>query len=308
MSKPSLRLGTRSSALARWQAQWVAGHLAALDVEVELVPIATRGDTAGRQALADIGSPGVFTKELQRALLSRQIDVAVHSLKDLPTDAVDGLVLAAIPKRESPHDVLVSHRGRLDELPGGATIGTGSLRRRAQLLHVRPDLKMCDVRGNVDTRLGKLASGQYDALVLAQAGLVRLGLEKNVTQVFEPGVMLPAIGQGALGIEARADDPATCELLERLDDSATHHAVVAERAMLAALEGGCLAPIGAWGRLGDHGKLRLDGVVVSQDGKQRLVATASGDVDHAVDLGNEVATRLLASGADELIRSARRNA
>ncbi len=187
---------------ARWQAHWVAAQLAASGVEVDLIPMTTRGD-ADRASIGNIGSPGVFTKELQRALLDGQIDLAVHSLKDLPTDVVEGLVLAAVPARESPHDVLISRRGPFDALPSGSVIGTGSLRRRAQLLHVRGDLQMRDVRGNVDTRLEKLAAGQYDALVLAEAGLKRLGMEGQITNIFQPEVLLPAVGQGALGIEAR---------------------------------------------------------------------------------------------------------
>ena len=305
MTKSPLRIGTRASALARWQAQWVARRLSALDVEVELVLITTRGDTSKHEAVANIGAPGVFTKELQRALLDDRIDVAVHSMKDLPTDAVDRIALAAVPKRESPHDVLVSRLGRLDALPQGARIGTGSLRRRAQLLHVRPDLQMCDVRGNVDTRLDKLASGQYDALVLAEAGLVRLGLQTHITQVFEPDVMLPAVAQGALAIEARVDDRGTRALLAELDDRAAHAAVLAERACLAALEGGCLAPIAAWGRLAHGGRLQLDGAVLGADGRRRIAASAAGDLDDPRTLGGHVAEQLLGAGAGELIRDAR---
>ncbi|MEX0641575.1 MAG: hydroxymethylbilane synthase, partial [Pirellulales bacterium] len=205
MTTLRLRLGTRASALARWQAEWVAAQLTSRGVEVELVPIATRGDVRNRESIENIGSPGVFTKELERALLDERIDVAVHSLKDLPTDPVAGLCLPAVPERESPRDVLISRHGLLlDRLPAAATVGTGSLRRRAQLLHARADLVMRDVRGNVDTRLKKLADGEFDALVLAHAGLVRLGLDDQITEILKPARMLPAVGQGALAIEARA--------------------------------------------------------------------------------------------------------
>ena len=195
---PTLRLGTRASALARWQAQWVESRLIALGMAVELVPITTRGDTVQRDSIAEIGSPGVFTKELQCALLDGQIDLAVHSLKDLPTDEVDGLVLGAVPEREDPRDVLVSRQGLLTELPQEAIVGTGSLRAGAPVVAHPRDLEVRGIRGNVDTRLGKLAAGEYDAIVLARAGLVRLSLQDRVTEVFAPEVMLPAVGQGAL--------------------------------------------------------------------------------------------------------------
>ena len=243
-SAPQLRLGTRSSPLARWQAEWVAARLTERGVAVELVPITTQGDVK-TQPLGQIGGQGLFTKELQRALLDGQIDLAVHSLKDLPTAPVDGLSLAAVPPRESTADVLVSNIVKqIEQLPPSARIGTGSLRRKAQLLHLRPDLQVEEIRGNVDTRLRKLDEGQYDAIVLAEAGLRRLGLAERIVQVIPRSLMLPAVGQGALGIEARADDAATCNLLAPLDDAATHQAVLAERSLLLTLRGGCLAPVG----------------------------------------------------------------
>ncbi|MEX0677696.1 MAG: hydroxymethylbilane synthase [Pirellulales bacterium] len=306
MSTLRLRLGTRASALARWQAHWVAAQLTSRGIDVELVPVTTRGDVHKRDRIENLGSPGVFTKELQRALVDRRIDLAVHSLKDLPTESVEGLCLAAVPERESPRDALVSREGlRFDQLPPGAAVGTGSLRRRAQLLYARSDLRLLDVRGNVDTRLKKLAGGGYDALVLAQAGLVRLGLEDQITEVFEPDRMLPAVGQGALAIEARAADRETCQAVAPLDHGPTRQAVVAERVLLANLRGGCLAPVGAWARLQSDGLLRLDAVVLSPDGRRRLAAFAAGPIDEAPRLGADVAARLIADGASELIAQSR---
>ena len=302
---PPLRLGTRSSALARWQAEWVAAQLVGLGHVVELVPITTRGDADQRNALFQAASPGVFTKELQRALVDEQIDLAVHSLKDLPTDPVPGLTLAVVPEREDPRDVLVSRLGPLDELPSGAQIGTGSLRRRAQLLHARGDLQMRDVRGNLDTRLAKLAAGQYDALVLAHAGLNRLGLASEITETFAPEVLMPAVGQGALGIETRSNDTATLAAVAALDDRTTHAAVVAERSLLAELRGGCLAPVGAWARLESPDVLRLDAVVLSDDGARRLAESAVGPLAEAELLGQSVARRLITAGAEGLIAAAR---
>jgi hydroxymethylbilane synthase len=300
-----LRIGTRGSVLARWQANWVADRLVERGVEVELVPIATRGDAAQHEPITAATEPGIFTKELQRALLEACIDLAVHSLKDLPTIAIDGLALAAVPAREDPRDVLVSRAGSLAELPGGAIVGTGSFRRRAQLLHARGDLVLRDIRGNVDTRLAKLAAGEYQAIVLAHAGLKRLGLEGCVTQTFEPLTMLPAAGQGALGIEARVDDQATRQCLAMLDHAATHLAVAAERSVLSALGAGCSAPVGAWAEVQGDGSLRLEAVVLSLDGTKRLAATASSPVAEAEALGARVASELLAAGAAALIEQAR---
>lgn len=300
-----MRLGTRASLLARWQAEWVAAQLRSSGCDVELVLIATRGDQQQQGPIGEIGT-GVFTKEIQRALLDGTIDMTVHSLKDLPTEPVDGLRLAAVPERESTSDALISRGGLpLAKLPQGAVVGTGSLRRRAQLWHVRPDLQMQDIRGNVDTRLRKLDEGQYDAIVLAEAGLKRLGLADRITQRLPNDVMLPAVGQGALGIETREHDSATQRALAVLDHTPTHLAVTAERSLLFTLRGGCLAPVGAWGRLTANGRLDLDAVVLSSDGRERLFSTGGAEPAAAADLGRQVAEVLRARGADKLIQGAR---
>jgi hydroxymethylbilane synthase len=299
------RIGTRSSPLARWQANWVADQLRARGHDIELVPIATAGDANQQGPIGEIGTSGVFTKELQRALLDSRIDLAVHSLKDLPTEPVSGLVLAAVPQRESTADVLVSPRyRRLGELPRAARVGTGSLRRQSQLLHARPDLAMLDIRGNVETRLRKLHEGQYDALVLAEAGLKRLGLASEVAEVLPRSLMLPAIGQGALGLEARADDAETRAAIDALDHPASHAAVIAERTLLATLRGGCLAPVGALSSV-ESGRLHLSAVVLSRDGARRVSADGSDAIAAAEALGRKVADDLLRQGAAELIASSR---
>jgi hydroxymethylbilane synthase len=300
-------LGTRGSALARWQAEWVAAELRASGVRVDLVPITTRGDAAQLDTIGQVGGTGVFTKELQRALVAGEIDLAVHSLKDLPTEEVEGLELAAVPERESVFDALVSNQSRnLEALPKGAIIGTGSTRRRAQLLHVRPDLEVRDIRGNVDTRLEKLSAGQFDAIVLAHAGMKRLGVADRATEVFAPEVMLPAVGQGALALEIRSADRTTRAAVAPLDHASSHQAVLAERSLLATVGGGCLAPVGAWARLQPDGQLRLDAVVVSVDGRRRLAASQSAAPQDALRLGSEVARRLIDDGATELIAQSRR--
>ncbi|HUY35924.1 MAG TPA: hydroxymethylbilane synthase [Pirellulales bacterium] len=300
-----LRLGTRASPLARWQAQWVAERLAERGVETTLIPITTSGDERRTGPIGAIGGQGVFTKELERSLVEGEIDLAVHSLKDLPTDAVAGLVLAAVPARGPLADVLISRNHEpFDELPRGAAVGTGSLRRRTQMWHARPDLRMEDVRGNVETRIRKLQDGLFDALVLAEAGLERLGLMGEITQRLAPSLMLPAVGQGALGLEARANDQHTLALLATLDDADTHRAVAAERAMLAALRGGCLAPVGGWARMAE-GQLHLSGVVLSADGARRVFAERAGSPDEPLALGEAVAAELFSQGAGELIEGAR---
>jgi hydroxymethylbilane synthase len=299
----SLRLGTRNSPLARWQAEWVAARLTERGIAVELVPITTQGDVKSGP-LGQIGGMGLFTKELQRALLDGQIDLAVHSLKDLPTAPVEGLALAAVPPRESTADVLVTNvAARLEDLPPQARLGTGSLRRKAQLLHFRPDLVVEDIRGNVETRLKKLDEGQFEAIVLAEAGLRRLSLADRIRQVLPTTMMLPAVGQGALAIEARAEDEVTRGLLAPLDDEATHQAVLAERTLLQSLRAGCLAPVGARAWI-EGERLLLTAAVLSPDGRKRLSAAAATQSNEAVYLGHIVAEELLAQGAAELIAAA----
>jgi hydroxymethylbilane synthase len=299
-----LRIGTRSSALARWQADWVAAQLKALAVDVELVHITTRGDQQ-QEPIGAASSPGLFTKEIQRALLDGRIDVAVHSLKDLPTDVPPGLCLAAIPPRASVADAMVAPTwGDWSKLPRGARVATGSLRRRAQLLYARCDLVMCDIRGNIDTRLRKIEEGQFDAVILAEAGLRRLGLDRQITQILPMSLLLPAVGQGALGIEARADDQAARQCLEALDHTPSRVGVTAERALLAALHGGCLAPIAGWGRI-EAERLVLTGRVLSSDGSRRLEATLSDVPAESESLGRKVAAVLAEAGAEEFIQAAR---
>ncbi|MEX2093626.1 MAG: hydroxymethylbilane synthase [Pirellulales bacterium] len=313
-----LRLGTRASKLARWQADWVAAQLSALGHAVEIIEISTSGDVDQLGPVADIGAPGVFTKEIQRAVLAGQVDVAVHSLKDLPTDAVAGLLLAAVPPRESPADVLVTRAGSREQgagnhsllpapcslLPLAARVGTGSLRRQAQLRHARRDLRIENIRGNVETRVRKLDDGEFDAIVLAEAGLKRLGLAARISQVLSFDVMLPAVGQGALGIECRSDDAASFAALKSIDDADAHAAAIAERSLLAHLRGGCLAPIGALGRV-EVGRLQLSAVVLNPDGSQRLVACDAASPADAITLGRRVADALLAQGAAKLIADSR---
>jgi hydroxymethylbilane synthase len=301
-----LRLGTRASALAQWQAQWVAAQLRLFNVAVELVPITTTGDVH-QEPLSPAFGTGVFTKEIQRALLDGRIDLAVHSMKDLPTCEAPGLCLAAIPERAPVDDALICLQyDSLSALPPGAVIGTGSLRRRAQLLNARGDLHMKDIRGNVDTRLQKLDRGEYDALVLAHAGLQRLNLAKRISQLLPISIMLPAVGQGALALETRSEDRAARDAVAPLDHPGSRLAAVAERTMLAALQGGCLAPIAAWARI-EEKQLVLAGRVLSSDGQKKLEVSfsAAADATAAASLGRRVADDLLSRGAAELIQTSR---
>ncbi len=265
-SERVFRIGTRSSKLARWQSDWIAAAWRAQAASIEIVEIATRGDVHQVGPIAALGEPGAFTKEIQAAVLDGSVDLAVHSLKDLPTKSVDRLALAQVTPRENPADALVA-TAPLAALPAGARVGTGSLRRRAQLLHLRPDLKVLPIRGNVDTRLRKLDAGEYDAIVLAAAGLIRLELAGRITELLAPPRMLPAPGQGALAVECRADDADALRIAGRLDDAATRLATGAERTVLAALHGGCSAPIAAWGRFAD-GKLQLEALVAESNGRR----------------------------------------
>ncbi len=303
MSTVPLRLGTRGSPLALWQANYIADKLrpVAAPRAVELVLIETHGDRDQASALSAMGGFGVFTKAIQNALLDGRADVAVHSLKDLPTIPEPQLELVAVPARGPTGDAFVSRKHkRFDDLPRGATVGTSSLRRRAQVLNRRPDLNLLDLRGNVDTRLRKLDEQNLDAIILAEAGLVRLGLADRITEILDAGWMLPAVGQGAIGLECRSDDAETKSLVTQLRCPDTFARVQAERAMLYALGGGCLVPIGTTSKVLD-GVLTVRGAVLSTDGKRRIVATHSGLASAPLALGQELAAMLLAEGANEVL-------
>ncbi len=275
---------------------------------VEIRILHTTGDRITDVPLARIGDKGLFTKEIDRAVLSGDVDAAVHSLKDVPTRLPDGIDLGATLDRDDPRDVYLPGPGRattLDALPAGATIGTSSLRRRAQLLHHRPDLAVEDLRGNLDTRIARLREGRYDAVILARAGVRRLGLEDAVGQVLDAPGWLPAVGQGALGVAIREDDASTRSLLAPLHHAATAAATAAERAFLRGLEGGCQIPIGALATL-DGGRLRLHGLVAALDGRTLLRGEADGAADHAERTGRELARRLLDRGAGDILAAIRR--
>jgi len=304
MTVPALRLGTRRSALALTQSTIVADLLRGrLGRDVELVEIATEGDTSAAP-LAQLGGTGVFVSALRDALLDGRVDLAVHSLKDLPTAPYDGIALAAVPDREDPRDVVVARDGlTLGELPAGSTIGTGSPRRAAQLHALGLGLDVLDIRGNVDTRIGKVRTGDYDAVVLARAGLARLGRLDEATEVLDPLQLLPAPGQGALAVECRADDADLVATLATLEDPRSRAAVDAERAVLATLEGGCSAPIGALAEVveGEDGdELWVRAVALSRDGALTVRMSASGDPADAVGVGTRLAREMLADGAAEL--------
>ena len=303
----ALRIGTRGSALAQWQAEMVRGRLGALNVGAELVLIRTTGDREAKTPLAAMGGKGVFVKELEDALLEGRIDLAVHSMKDVPTELPAGLAIAAICEREDVRDALISRSGTgLMELPNGARVGTGSLRRQAQLLHCRPDLQMVEMRGNVDTRLAKVARGECDAIVLAKAGLDRLGMAERITEVLSTDVSLPAAGQGAIGLETRQDDPTVRNCVSKLNHSETQLAVDAERAVLAGLEGGCLLPVGVWGRTQNR-EFILEACVLSSDGSEAMRVRRAGLPRDAEKLGRQAAVALLDRGAGRLLRPAGRD-
>ncbi len=298
-----MRIGSRGSVLAQWQANHVRDRLAReAGVEAEIVLIKTSGDRFQQAHVSQIGMKGVFIKELEDALVDDRVDFAVHSMKDVPTEIPAGLAFPAICKREEVRDCLVAaQRLKLAELPAGARVGTSSLRRQSQLRHCRPDLELLELRGNVDSRLRKVERGDYDAIVLAKAGLDRLGWSERITEVISTDISLPAVGQGALGIEARADDPEVLEVLALLDHADTRLGVTAERALLAELEGGCQVPLGAWGRI-ENGELVLDACVLSIDGVDYIRRRAAGPDQQAEALGRELARKLLAAGADRILK------
>ncbi|MGH7469990.1 MAG: hydroxymethylbilane synthase [Longimicrobiales bacterium] len=303
-----LRIGTRSSTLALWQAEQVRARLLDLDphrsIEVQIVR--TTGDQISDKALSQIGDRGIFTKELDRALLEQQVDLAVHSLKDLPTEITEGICVSAVLERIDPRDALVVAPGRprrLHELPAGARIGTSSLRRRAQLLARRADLVIEDMRGNLDTRLARIADGVYDAAVLAWAGIARLGRQDSVAEILEVPAWLPAAGQGALAVTTRCHDAGVIGAVQPLDHAQTRAATTAERAFLGTLHGGCQVPIGVLGMVA--AELDLHGVVASLDGERVVRGHLRGPLSQPADLGRQLAEQLLARGAGDILNEIR---
>ena len=301
--KPKIIIGTRGSKLALWQAEYIAECLRTMNpgVVVELKHIVTTGDKILDVPLAQIGGKGLFTKELEVAMLSGEIDLAVHSLKDMPTELPAGLTLAATTTRMDPHDAFVSQKyGSLADLPQGAVVGTSSLRRKAQLLRLRPDLNIVSLRGNLDTRLRKLDEGQFDAIVLAAAGLRRLGWGERITALLSPEECLPAVGQGVLAIETRSADAEILAAVARLDDTEARVCVTAERKFLSVVQGGCQVPVGVFGRMAGS-QLVLTARILSLDGVRCVEGKVAGTPAEAESLGDTLAGRLLAAGGKEIL-------
>jgi len=314
MKKRKIIIATRGSKLALWQAEWVKSQLEKnnKDIAVELKKIKTTGDKILDVPLAMVGGKGLFVKEIEDVLLNKKADLAVHSMKDVPTDLPEGLHLSAICKREDPRDAFITSIQNskfkiknFKSLPEGAHVGTSSLRRICQLLNKRPDLRITQLRGNLDTRLRKLDEGQFDAIILAAAGVKRLGLETRITEIFPSSMSLPAIGQGAVGIECRVNDEFTNKLLKKLNHKPTSVCVRAERAFLKKLEGGCQVPIGAYARLtmlkGKNSSLVIEGLVGSLDGKTLIKGSRRGKPEDAELLGTKLAEALLLKGAGEIL-------
>lgn len=299
MKRDTITIGTRSSELALWQADYVAARLRQAYPELTVAKrlMTTKGDKILDAPLAKIGGKGLFTKELEQAMLAGEIDLAVHSLKDMPTEVPEGLVIAAITERSDPGDAFVSNRyASLAAVPAGAVIGTSSLRRRAQLLHARPDLCVRDLRGNVNTRLRKLDAGEYDGVVLAAAGLKRLGFAARIREILPQQMILPAVGQGALAIETRAADAEVRQCVAFLADAGTTACARAERAFLARVEGGCQVPVGVYAQTAADGTLAVEAVIASLDGTRLLRDRRTGRLEDATALGTALADRLLAAG------------
>jgi hydroxymethylbilane synthase len=300
----TLRIGTRGSLLAKWQAEFIRKQLfAATGMEPEVVVIKTAGDKMQHAPVAQIGRKGIFIKELEEALLEEIIDLAVHSVKDIPTDIPSRLMFPAVCRRDDVRDCLVG--ATLANLRSGARVGTSSLRRQAQLRHLRPDLDLRDLRGNVDTRLRKVESGEYEAIVVSKAGLDRLGLSQRISEILSSEVCMPAVGQGAIAVECRLRDTEAGDLLAPLDDAETRSAVIAERALLAALHGGCQVPMGAWARV-ERGELLMDACVCSVDGSQCVKQRATAPPDQAAQLGEHMARLLIEAGAQSILEEVSR--
>lgn len=299
-----LRIGTRGSMLAKWQAEFIRKRLfAAAGVEAEIVIIKTAGDKMQQMPLNKIGGKGIFIKELEEALLEESIDLAVHSVKDIPTDTPSRLSFPVVCRRDDVRDCLVG--ATLANLRQGARVGTGSLRRQAQLLHLRPDLDIRDLRGNVDTRLRKVESGEYEAIMLSKAGMDRLGLSQRISETLSPDVCMPAVGQGAIAVECRLKDTEAADVLVPLDDAETRSAIIAERALLGAVHGGCQVPLGAWARI-ERGELVLDACVCSVDGLQYVKQHATAPPDQAAQLGEHMARLLIEAGAQSILEEVSR--
>ncbi len=301
----NITIGTRGSALALWQARWVKSQLESRHegLRVELVLIKTKGDTILDTALSKVGGKGLFVKEIEEALLRRETDVAVHSMKDVPAEQPEDLVIGAVPEREDLRDVLISRDGKpLEQLPPGARIGTGSLRRQAQLLALRPDLTVVSIRGNVDTRIRKLQTDNLDGIILAAAGMKRMDMSHLVTQYFSPETMLPAIGQGALAIETRRDDRRTLDLISFLKHERTEIGLTAERSFLRTVQGGCQVPIAAWADVAGP-VVKLHGLVADLDGRTVIRESMQAPIGQTEALGREVAEKILARGGREILDS-----
>lgn len=309
MDTEIIRIGTRGSRLALIQAQEVAAALAERlnKIEIEIVKITTKGDKVQSKSLSSIGGTGLFVKEIEHALLDGRIDLAVHSMKDFPTEMAEGLMIAAVTKRLNPFDVLISADNKiLDDLPEGATIGTSSPRRIAQLLSYRPDLEMVDARGNLDTRVRNLEKGKYHAIVVAAAGVERLGLQNRVSEIFTTEVCVPAPGQGALAVQVRSDDKEAARVAKKLDDNESHRQVNAERAFLKAMGGGCNVPIGALCRR-EEDVVTIEGIVAGPDGVEVYRDSEEGAVGEEVDLAVRLAARLLEAGAGSVLKQVKAN-
>lgn len=304
-----LVIGSRGSELALRQSNYVASRITSADtgLNCRIEIIKTTGDKIQDSPLSAIGDKGIFVKEIESALIDGRIDIAVHSAKDLPSEMDERLFIAAFPEREDPRDALVSKAGDFNTLPQGAKIGTGSARRRAQILHARPDLIIVDLRGNLDTRLRKLCGSDYDAIILACAGLRRMNLESRITQALPHEISLPAAGQGALAIQCRKDDQAVIDIVSALDHMTTRRCVCAERSLISALNSGCTTPVGANAREED-GVLTLDAMVASVDGSKIICRSLNGDPDLWEDIGKRLAEELINAGASDILEDVRRNA
>ena len=304
MEPRKIKIGSRGSPLALWQANWIKGQLESQnpDIPVEIVIIKTSGDKIQDVPLAKIGGKGLFVKEIEEALLSKDVDFAVHSMKDMPIKFPFALCIASVTKRENPFDALISKNDiKLDDLPKGAKIGTGSLRRISQLLHYRPDLDLVPLRGNLETRIKKLETEGLDAIILAAAGLIRMGWEEQISEIISPEILLPAMGQGSVGIEARKNDVDNQILLADMDDENTHLALDAERAIVTQLEGGCNVPIGAFATI-EEDEMTVKGLVASLDGKTIYKKEVKGNKVHAINLGKELGNELLEMGGDKIMQ------